>query len=92
MAPAASRAGHAGLSGAARHLEAAQAGHADVEESHVGAVLEDQVVEHILENADISEIESSYEDILAGRAVPQAAASGEVRDALSGTVTSGEDV
>ncbi len=35
------------------------------------AVLEDQVVEHILENAYVSEIHSSYEDIIGGRAMPQ---------------------
>jgi hypothetical protein len=33
--------------------------------------LEDQVVEHILANANVSEIDSSYEDVIAGRAVPQ---------------------
>ncbi|HEY6597948.1 MAG TPA: trigger factor [Pseudomonadales bacterium] len=48
------------------------------------AVLEDQVVEHILENADVSEVHSNYEDILAGRAVPQP-------DADANAVTSGED-
>jgi trigger factor len=35
------------------------------------AVLEDQVVEHILANATVSDIDSSYEDVIAGRAVPQ---------------------
>jgi trigger factor len=35
------------------------------------AVLEDQVVEHILANATVSEIDSNYEDVIAGRAVPQ---------------------
>ena len=36
------------------------------------AVLEDQVVEHILENATVSEIDSNYEDVIGGRALPQA--------------------
>jgi len=36
------------------------------------AVLEDQVVEHILENATVSTVDSSYEDVIGGRAVPQA--------------------
>ena len=59
------------------------------------AVLEDQVVEHILENADVSEVHSNYEDIMAGRAVPQpidTTSAGELTDAHSSTVTSGEDV
>jgi len=35
------------------------------------AVLEDQVVDHILENASVSEIDSNYEDVIGGRAIPQ---------------------
>ena len=35
------------------------------------AVLEDQVVDHILENASVSEIDSNYEDVIGGRAMPQ---------------------
>ncbi len=38
------------------------------------AVLEDQVVDHILENASVSEIDSNYEDVIGGRAIPQPAA------------------
>jgi trigger factor len=36
------------------------------------AVLEDQVVDHVLEHAEVEEIDSSYEDIVAGRTQPQA--------------------
>jgi trigger factor len=39
------------------------------------AVLEDQVVDHILENASVSEIDSTYDDVIGGRAIPQPAAS-----------------
>jgi trigger factor len=35
------------------------------------AVLEDQVVDHILDKAEVIEIESNYEDIIGGRAVPR---------------------
>ena len=34
-------------------------------------VLEDQVIDFVLESADVEELSSSYEDVLAGRAVPQ---------------------
>ncbi len=34
------------------------------------AVLEDQVVEHILESATVNDIDSNYEDIIGGRALP----------------------
>ncbi len=34
------------------------------------AVLEDQVVEHILDGATVNDIDSNYEDIIAGRALP----------------------
>jgi trigger factor len=59
------------------------------------AVLEDQVVEHILTNADVSEVHSNYEDVMAGRAVPQGtdgAGPDELTDAHSNTVTSGEGI
>jgi len=36
------------------------------------AVLEDQVVDHILDKAEVIEIPSNYEDIIAGRVVPRA--------------------
>jgi trigger factor len=35
------------------------------------AVLEEQVVDHILENATVSAIDSTYEDVIGGRAVSQ---------------------
>ena len=38
------------------------------------AVLEDQVVDHILDNASVSEVDSNYEDVIGGRAIPQPAA------------------
>jgi trigger factor len=36
------------------------------------AVLEDQVVDHVLEHAQVEELDSNYEDIVAGRTQPQA--------------------
>jgi hypothetical protein len=37
------------------------------------AVLEDQVVEHILENATVHDVDSNYEAVIAGRAIPSPA-------------------
>ncbi|HTO57550.1 MAG TPA: hypothetical protein VMJ74_07135, partial [Pseudomonadales bacterium] len=39
------------------------------------AVLEDQVVEHILASANVSEVDSSYADVISGRAIAPADAS-----------------
>ena len=35
------------------------------------AVIEDQVIDHILESATIETIEATYESVVAGTAVPQ---------------------
>jgi len=47
------------------------------------AVLEDQVVEHILENASVVESDSTYDDIISGRAVAPPGESTEVVESSS---------